>query len=208
MVFFWTLLARQISRCFDLEPARRPAVRRACAAQLRVPISAREEAQIREVFELFDTDGGGTIDRDELASAMCALGFPSHGAPAAPASPAAAGPPADAGRSQESLLDAVTASGEVTLEEFTALMKGELTGVDPTEEIRATFAAFARPGGAGEAGGGGGITLETLRLACREYDVKLSDAELRCMMEEVDADGGGGVDEEEYTRIMRMSPWF
>ncbi len=31
--------------------------------------------QIREIFELFDTDGGGSIDRGELDFAMSALGF-------------------------------------------------------------------------------------------------------------------------------------
>ncbi len=31
--------------------------------------------QIREIFDLFDTDGGGTIDRGELDFAMSALGF-------------------------------------------------------------------------------------------------------------------------------------
>ena len=31
--------------------------------------------QIREIFDLFDTDGGGTIDVRELDFAMSALGF-------------------------------------------------------------------------------------------------------------------------------------
>ena len=31
--------------------------------------------QIREIFNLFDTDGGGTIDKGELDFAMSALGF-------------------------------------------------------------------------------------------------------------------------------------
>ena len=36
--------------------------------------------QISEIFNLFDTDGGGTIDRGEIDFAMNALGFHSkHG---------------------------------------------------------------------------------------------------------------------------------
>jgi Ca2+-binding EF-hand superfamily protein len=31
--------------------------------------------QIKEIFDLFDTDGGGYIDRRELDLAMVALGF-------------------------------------------------------------------------------------------------------------------------------------
>jgi hypothetical protein len=38
-------------------------------------LSKAEEAQIRESFLLFDTDGGGTVDTKELGIAMAALGF-------------------------------------------------------------------------------------------------------------------------------------
>jgi Ca2+-binding EF-hand superfamily protein len=38
-------------------------------------LSEAQEAQIREAFLLFDTDGGGTIDTRELEVAMIALGF-------------------------------------------------------------------------------------------------------------------------------------
>ncbi len=38
-------------------------------------LSEAQESQIREVFLLFDTDGGGTIDMRELGIAMVALGF-------------------------------------------------------------------------------------------------------------------------------------
>ena len=38
-------------------------------------LSEAQEAQIKESFLLFDTDGGGTIDTKELGIAMVALGF-------------------------------------------------------------------------------------------------------------------------------------
>ncbi len=41
-----------------------------------------------------------------------------------------------------------------------------------------------------------------------EFDVKLTDRELVCMIDEVDSDGNGCVEEEEYIRIMSLSPWF
>lgn len=37
--------------------------------------SARHPLQIREAFNLFDTDGSGTIDPKELKTAMQSLGF-------------------------------------------------------------------------------------------------------------------------------------
>jgi Ca2+-binding EF-hand superfamily protein len=38
-------------------------------------LSDAQEAQIREIYYLFDTDCGGTIDMQELNCAMIALGF-------------------------------------------------------------------------------------------------------------------------------------
>jgi Ca2+-binding EF-hand superfamily protein len=38
-------------------------------------LSEAQAAQIKEIFYLFDTDGGGTIDTQELGFAMVALGF-------------------------------------------------------------------------------------------------------------------------------------
>jgi hypothetical protein len=38
-------------------------------------LSDAQEALIREIYYLFDTDGGGTIDMQELNCAMIALGF-------------------------------------------------------------------------------------------------------------------------------------
>ena len=73
-------------------------------------LSAKQEQQLTEIFDLFDTDGGGTMDRDEFRVAMFALGFQGR---------ASLG---DAGRSV-----GLNQVGALTLEEFMALMKGELT---------------------------------------------------------------------------------
>jgi Ca2+-binding EF-hand superfamily protein len=50
--------------------------------------------------------------------------------------------------------------------------------------------------------------LEMLQRACKEFDVKLTDRELVYMIDEVDSDGNGWVEEAEYVRIMSLSPWF
>ena len=56
--------------------ALRPAARRRGAAPSAPPRSQEEQKQeIREAFDLFDTDGSGTIDAKELKVAMRALGF-------------------------------------------------------------------------------------------------------------------------------------
>jgi Ca2+-binding EF-hand superfamily protein len=116
-----------------------------------------------------------------------------------------------------SLLNAISENGQaITLEEFTLLMKGELIGNSPLEGIWSAFTTLSQDcqnaAGlvqvSGEEEGWGFVTLNGLRRACREYDVRLTEEELVCMMEDVDADGDGTVDKEEFLNIMRHAPWF
>ena len=110
-------------------------------------------------------------------------------------------------------------SQSITLEEFTALMKGELISSDPLEGVWAAFSTLSRGevaapgewlGGAGaEWGDGSGvITLDGLRRAVREFDVPMSEEELRFMMAEADRDGGGSIDRDEFMNIVARAPWY
>ena len=150
--------------------------------------------QIKEIFDLFDTDGSGTIDRQELHLALVALGFKTR----------QSNDPSSNGSSK--ILNTVMADGELSLEEFTSLMKGELAGRHPMEELRDVYAALSRSDGQAEHEGR--ITLDKLRQACRDFRLRLNEDEVSTMMREVDRDGGGSIDEEEFMRIMRMSAWF
>ena len=220
-VFFWTLLARQISQAFDHRPDLRPDTqlqeqisrsrassftsRSTSAGQLSPnsfrakPLSERQQQQIADVFALFDTNGGGTIDRDEFRAAAIALGFRRG---------------RGAGSGQAALeLDHLDEDGELTLDEFTALMTGELTCYDPLDEIRCIFAVLSGNSAAGNRGqaarqAAAGITLQSLRGACRQFDVRMSEEELAFIMSAADSDRGGTVDFEEFARIMRHTAWF
>ena len=61
---------------------------------------------------------------------------------------------------------------QVTLEEFSALMKGELSGRDPMEAVIAIFMALSRPDG--DSRFNGFITLSKLRVACRDFSVLIA----------------------------------
>jgi Ca2+-binding EF-hand superfamily protein len=193
IVFFWTLLARHISQFFDkykeLKPKPAPLSQYEIESR-QTTLSKQEEDQIKEIFDLFDTDGGGTMDRQELAVAMCALGLQND---------------LDS-KVQENMLSTIDSDGSdnISLEEFKALMMGELTMSDPVEEIKAIFMGICmmHPSDPGY------INLLKLRLAAQEYHVKLSDQELALMVEEVDNDGSKTVDESEFIRIMTLSTWF
>jgi hypothetical protein len=58
-----------------LVPQRRTPQKRAPKSYERPGLSEEEIEEIREAFNLFDTDGSGTIDPKELKAAMQSLGF-------------------------------------------------------------------------------------------------------------------------------------
>jgi Ca2+-binding EF-hand superfamily protein len=162
IIFYWTLVARHLSRCFDSMPDLRPAPTPLPEALRngglkRISLSPAEVLQIEEIFNLFDTDGGGSIDRQELEFAMTALGFHSNDM--------------RGGEKIEAveLMDTIVADGKVTLDEFTALMTGEVQGRDPFEEARTAYAVLSQPDG--ERKYDGVITLSKLEAVCKQFEV-------------------------------------
>jgi Ca2+-binding EF-hand superfamily protein len=161
-----------------------------------IALSAQQVAQIREIFELFDTDGGGTMDRQELSVAMYALGFQDV---------------STKGHGQQHKVADLSAHGSdsITLEDFTSLMKGEINGRDPLENIRTIFHVLQtidcppdpHPGL---------VTLNKLQRACNKFQLKLTEEELLLMIDsaQVHVDRGGGVSEDEFIGVMRWSIWF
>jgi Ca2+-binding EF-hand superfamily protein len=209
--FFWILLVRQIMQYYDANPdkAPKPTLKSLIPSENLEPssttISPEEQMQIKDIFDLFDTDGGGSIDSDEMDSAMFALGF----------RPA----PSKVKVQTESDNDAAKEVQSLTLEEFTALMKGEIMIASPLDAIWAAFSELSRSGDENQGSAQSCrkeksrlpmdvVTLDGLKRACAEYDVKLSDEELKDMMDEADEDGGGYVDRNEFMTIMHNTPWF
>jgi Ca2+-binding EF-hand superfamily protein len=201
VVFYWTLLARHISQYFEANPDLKPVVSDRARPIRQVNLSAQQEEQITEIFYLFDTDGGGTIDRQELKVAMTALGFQDtrkeqgrgkHGR--------------SDGELKMEVVD-TDASDFVSLEEFRSLMKGELTMSDPLEVVKAVFVAISSMEG-DPSSQPDVITLSRLRAAAHKFGVRFSDDELQMMMVEVDIGGDHTVSEEEFMRIMILTPWF
>jgi centrin-1 len=198
IIFFWTLLARQISEFFYEHPEFRPAVMPSIEARKQSPhigLSQQQEDQIKEIFDLFDTDGSGAMDRRELTMAMFALGFQTVGKD---------------GKAHQQFDETVfnpldtDCSNTISLDEFKSLMVGEFSLSDPINEIKSVYLGICgiHPSDPGH------INLIKLQLATQKYHVRLSDHELVMMMNDVDHDGSQTVDEEEFIRIMGFSPWF
>lgn len=127
-----------------------------------------------EAFDLFDTDGSGSIDVREVKVAMRALGF-------------------------EPAADEVTAlaggADRVTFEAFASAMAAKVAARDPAAEARKAFRLF-------DAGETGKIGFADLKRVATELGEPLTDAELQEMIDEADRDGDGQVDEAEFMRVM------
>ena len=126
-------------------------------------LSSTHATQISEIFNMFDTDGTGCIEQHEIGFALSALGFQSK---------------EDTWKSEEerNAIDAIMGDGKVTLEEFSALMTGEIMSGDIGghalfEEARTAFAVLSKTDG--DSRNDGLITLNKLKAACTEFQVQL-----------------------------------
>ncbi len=155
MVFFWTLVARQLARCLDSNPELRPLRQSQSCSTDRptISLSVTQKNQITEIFNLFDTDGGGTIDSKELNFALGALGFHSK-----------------KNKDVNDTVSAIVSDGTVTLDEFIQLMMGEVNGRDSMEETHQIFAVLSKSDG--DRKNDGYITFSKLESACREFGVR------------------------------------
>merc|ERR1711943_92550 len=91
-----------------------------------VQVSEKDLEEFKEAFELFDTDKSGTIDANELAFCMRALGFEPTGDEVA------------------AMLEKTDEDGNGTVEydEFVDLVSGKLDRKDPDQEMKDGFAMF------------------------------------------------------------------
>lgn len=89
-------------------------------------ITDEQRQEIKEAFDLFDTDGTGRIDAKELKVALRALGFE---------------PKREELRAMLLEIDK-TGSGTVEYQDFLDLMSYKMSERDPVEEMRKAFRLF------------------------------------------------------------------
>merc|ERR1712139_609129 len=125
-------------------------------------------AEIKEEFDIFDTDGSGSIDTNELKVAMKALGM-------------------DA-KSEEirKLINDIDSDGDGTIDfdEFLAMMTARKQGEDTREDLLKVFKLF-------DDDKTGTISFKNLKRVCQELGENMTDDELKEMMDWADKDGDG-----------------
>ncbi len=148
-------------------------------------ITDEQRQEIKEAFDLFDTDQSGYIDGKELKVAMRALGFE---------------PRKEEVQKMIAEVD-IDGSGQIHFDDFVKLMTVKILNRDPQEEILKAFRLFASDNP-------NGITFKDLKRVSRELGEKMSDEELQEMIDEADRNGDGIVDEGEFLRIMKKTNLF
>merc|ERR1712010_241551 len=145
-----------------------------------VKMSDKEIAECKEAFDLFDVDSGGTIDAEELGTAMTALGF---------------NPKKQEIKKMVDDLDK-DSDGTIDFDEFMILMSGKMSEKDAKADMAKAFKLF-------DADGTGKVTFKNLKAIAGELGEAMSDGDLQGMMDEADTDGDGAINEAEFLAVMK-----
>ena len=151
----------------------------------RTELTEEQKQEIKEAFDLFDTDGSGAIDAKELKVAMRALGFE---------------PKKEEVKKMMSEADR-EGSGTISYKDFLEMMQTKMAERDPIEEIKKAFKLF-------DSEEKGKIGFKDLKRVAKELGENMTDEELNEMIEEADRDGDGEISEEDFIRIMKKTNLF
>ncbi|GFH16349.1 centrin [Haematococcus lacustris] len=154
-------------------------------------LSSDELADIRQAFELFDSDGSGGIDAQEMRVAMWALGYT---VTKEQVEKMVAGMDKDGG-------------GSIEYGEFLSLMVKQASTRSSEEDLQGVFATMLSLGPASTPGSSRtapcpALTLAHLKAVCQEMREEVSEQDLQAMLELADLDGSGDVDVDEFCTLL------
>ncbi len=153
--------------------------------RVRNELTEEQRQEIKEAFDLFDTDSSGVIDAKELKVAMRALGFE---------------PKKDDVRKILQEIDR-NGDGVIKFDEFIEIMTTKMMERDPVEEMRKAFQLICEEGH-------DKITLKSLMKVAKELGENMTTDELKEMIEEADRDDDGEIGEEDFIKIMKKTNLF
>merc|ERR1711966_585918 len=148
------------------------------AAELK-NLSDEQKQELREAFDLFDTDGSGAVDASELHVAMKALGFEPKKEEIA------------------KMVKEMDKDGDATVdfEEFCIMMAEKMNQKDGKDEMLKGFKLF-------DDDGTGKISFKNFKRVAKELGESLSDQELKEIIAEADQDGDGEISQKEFLDVM------
>merc|ERR1711936_776416 len=154
-------------------------------AERVINLTDEQKQEIKEAFDLFDSNHSGTIDAKELKVAMRALGFE---------------PKKEEIKKMISDIDK-DGTGTIDFNEFLQMMTSKMSEKDSKEEILKAFRLF-------DDDSTGKISFKNLKRVAKELGENLTDEELQEMIEEADRDGDGEVNESEFLRVMKKTSLY
>lgn len=168
-------------------------------------LTSDQQQEVREAFDLFDTDGVGTIDIKELKVAMRALGFEPRKDEIRQLVTSVTHDAGSAGFGstlpQGANAAAAREIGVITYPQFLQIMSQMMTQRDSREEMLKAFRLF-------DDDETGKITFKNLKRVAMELGENMTDAELQEMIDEADRDGDGEVGEEDFLRLMKKTALY
>ncbi|XP_052206271.1 caltractin-like [Diospyros lotus] len=147
-------------------------------------LSKPKRQEIKEAFELFDTDGSGTIDAKELNVAMRALGFE---------------------MTDEQINQMIAdvdkdGSGAIDYDEFEHMMTAKIGERDTKEELMKAFNVI-------DLDKSGKISAADIKQIANELGERFTDKEIEDMIAEADRDRDGEVSADEFMRMMKRTSY-
>merc|ERR1712136_632299 len=136
-------------------------------------------ADFRDAFKKFDAAGQGEIPTSELGTVMKMLGHELN---------------------DEELEECIKmvdsdGGGSVDIDEFMELMRTKTKEAQDEVEVKEAFRALDKEGK-------GEIHTDVIRPLLQQLDETLSDSDLNDLIAEIDADGSGWVDYDEFKALM------
>eukprot|EP00929_Paragymnodinium_shiwhaense_P040934 TRINITY_DN21298_c0_g1_i1.p1 TRINITY_DN21298_c0_g1~~TRINITY_DN21298_c0_g1_i1.p1 ORF type:complete len:167 (+),score=41.65 TRINITY_DN21298_c0_g1_i1:140-640(+) len=144
-------------------------------------LTEEQMQELKEAFDSFDVSGKGALNDRDMKQMMKQLGYTDL--------------------SKEAVMHLIVSvdedgSGLIEFDEFIIMMKILILDRDQGSEILKAFQLFTE---------GERITFQDLRRLADELGEPFTDEELREMVDEGDREGRGGLDEDDFLRVMRRT---
>lgn len=145
----------------------------------RPGLSADEVEEIKEAFDLFDTDGTGEINVSELTTAMKTLGFDTKN------------------QVIYKMIEEMDTEGDgvISFDEFLDMMTARISDKNTRDDIERVFKLF-------DSNRNGYISLDDMKRVAKELGEDISDKELQEIIQRADLDSDNQLTLEDFYQVM------